>query len=104
MRFVLGVAVVLSVGVGAYFGSAQVARSAKPPARMLELRVGDSALIRQDIQCVATTDSRRYPLKYAYMRCSTRPFSASHVFVDIGAGGMVDVWSKPSYKLLYRTP
>jgi len=101
MRFALGVAVVLSVGVGAYFGSAQVASSAKPPARKLELRVGDSALIRQDIQCVATSDSRRYPLRNAYMRCSTRPLSASRFVVDIGPG-WVNVWSKGLSKVLYH--
>lgn len=103
MRLSLGVALVMSVGVGAYFGSAQIATSAKPPIRVLELRVGDSALIRQDLQCVATTDSRRFPLKEAYMRCSKRPLSAARYIVDVGPDS-VNVWSKGFSKLLYRTP
>ena len=103
MTLALPAALVVSVGVGAYFGSAQIATSSKPPARVLELRVGDSAVIRQDLQCVATSDSRRFPLKEAYMRCSKRPFSASRFVVDIGPDS-VEVWSKGFAKLLYRTP
>ncbi|HTZ06571.1 MAG TPA: hypothetical protein VMB53_12605 [Gaiellaceae bacterium] len=105
MRFAFGLALVFSVGIGAYLGSAQVATSAKPPRRVLELRVGDSALIRKDLQCVAISDSRRYPLKNAYMRCSKRPAGASRFWVDIGPG-WVDVWTKGSPKPLYayRTP
>jgi hypothetical protein len=43
MRFVIGVVLALSVGIGAYLGSAQVADSAKTPPRKVTLRAGDVA-------------------------------------------------------------
>jgi len=43
MRFVIGVVLGLSVGIGAYLDPAQVAESANAPPRRLTLRLGDIA-------------------------------------------------------------
>jgi hypothetical protein len=72
MRFVFGVALVLSVGIGAFFGSAQVAGSTKVPPKTVTMRIGDVAVVGP-VECLAWTDSRRFPIRRAYMRCSARP-------------------------------
>src|SRR5215475_5176227 len=89
MRFVIGVVLALSVGIGAYLGSAQVAGSAKTPPRRMKLRIGDIAAVGQ-VQCRAWTDSRRHPIRYAYLECSKGPWSRASraglsVFVLPGA-------------------
>jgi hypothetical protein len=43
MRFVIAVVLALSVGIGAYLGSAQVADSAKTPPRRVTLQTGKTA-------------------------------------------------------------
>src|SRR5262245_31762348 len=74
MRFVIGVVLALSVGIGAYLGSAQVADSAKTPPRRVTLQMGDIAVAGQ-VQCRAWTDSRSLPVHPAYMQCSKGPWN-----------------------------
>ncbi|HET8752160.1 MAG TPA: hypothetical protein VFM43_06495 [Gaiellaceae bacterium] len=90
MRFVIGVVLALSVGIGAYLGSAQVADSAKTPPRRVTLRFGDIAAIGQ-IQCVATTDSRsQHPgTRDAFMWCSKGPVSHAAGSVEVRPGGLI---------------
>jgi hypothetical protein len=73
MRFVLGVVLALGVGIGAYFGSARAASSAKARSRMVMLRMGDIAAVGHAgprAQCLATSDSRFHPYRYPYLVCS----------------------------------
>ena len=77
MRFVIGVVLALSVGVGAYLGSAQVADSAKTPPRKVTLRLGDIAAIGH-IHCRAEQDGRSWDhliLRDAFFACSKGPSS-----------------------------
>ena len=86
MRFVIGVVLALSVGIGAYLGSAQVADSAKTPPRRVTLQIGDVAAVGH-VQCRAWTDSRPHPIRDAYLECSKGPWSrtAESVFVLPGS-------------------
>ena len=59
MRFVV---LALSVGIGAYLGSAQAAGSAKGHSRTVTMRIGDVAVVGQ-VRCLAWTDSRRSPIR-----------------------------------------
>jgi hypothetical protein len=75
MRFVIGVVLALSVGIGAYLGSAQVADSAKTPPRKVTLRLGDIAAIGH-IQCRAEQDGRSWDhliIRDAFFACSKGP-------------------------------
>jgi hypothetical protein len=45
MRFVIGVVLALSVGIGAYLGSAQAAGSAKTPPRTVNSRAAESVTV-----------------------------------------------------------
>jgi len=104
-RFAIGVVLALSVGIGAYFGSAQLAGSASnPPKRTVTLRIGDVAVLGE-IQCVAVSESRRHPMKPGayYMRCSKRPFDQARYRVDVFPDGAF-VWEKGTYDPLYVTP
>jgi hypothetical protein len=101
MRFVLGAALALSFGVGAYLGSAQVARSAKAPPRTLTMRIGDSAGVGQ-VRCLAVTDSRSQPILYAYMRCSKAPQGKAEYWVDVLPANIV-VWKKGTNGPVYMT-
>src|SRR5215469_7608630 len=86
MRFVIGVVLALSVGIGAYPGSAQVADSAKAPPRRVTLRVGDVAALGH-LQFRATAGTRQHPTRTrdAYLRCSRgRPTES----VDVSLGGV----------------
>ena len=81
----IGVAVAIAVGAGVYFGSAQLAGSAsKPPPRTVTLPSGDVAVLGQ-VQCVATSASRRYPMKPGkyYLRCSKRPSNQARYLVYV---------------------
>ena len=86
MRFVIGVVLALSVGIGAYLGSAQVAGSAKTPPRRVTLRIGDVAALGQ-IQCQAIpwTRSRTPGPNDAYLHCSSGRAAES---VDVSLGGV----------------
>jgi len=99
MRFVFGVAVVLSVGIGAFFGSAQVAGSTKVPPKTVTMGIGDVAVVGP-VQCLAWTDSRRFPIRRAYMRCSAGPKEQAPYLVDIGANA-VAVWKKGTPQPVY---
>jgi hypothetical protein len=87
MRFVIGVVLALSVGIGAYLGSAQVADSAKAPPRRVTLQVGDIAAVRH-VQCQATAESRSHPLHADYLLCSKRPLSRAAASVYLFEGGV----------------
>ena len=94
MRFVIGIVLALSVGIGAYLGSAQVADSAKTPPRKVTLRIGDVAALGQ-IQCRAipwTRGSTR--TRYAYLQCTKGPASRAPVTVDVGMAGGLYVFKK----------
>ena len=92
MRFVIGVVLALSVGIGAYLGSAQVADSAKTPPRRVTLQVGDIAAAGQ-VQCRAEPESRQHPTRVAYLQCSKGPLSRAAESVGVWPGG-VDVGAK----------
>jgi hypothetical protein len=92
MRFVFGLVLALSVGIGAYFGSAQVASSAKATPRTITLRIGDVAVVGQ-VRCLAWTDSRSSPIHDAYLRCSKGPRSRAAYSVDVLPEGIV-VWKE----------
>jgi len=89
MRFVIGVVLALSVGIGAYLGSAQVADSAKTPPPKVTLRTGDLVTLGQ-IQCQAIALSRAHPARTrdANLRCSTGPRSRATVSVNFPPGGI----------------
>jgi len=92
MRFVICVVLGLSVGIGAYLGSARAAGSATAPVRVVHLRVGDIAAAGQ-VQCRAWTDSRSHPVHAAYLECSKGPWSRAALSVYVLPGG-VDVLKK----------
>ena len=104
MRFAIGVVLALSIGIGAYFGSAQMAGSANVPPRTVTLRIRDVAVLGQ-MQCVAVSESRSSPMKPGayYMRCSKRPFNQSRYHADVFPDGVV-VWEKGKFDPLYTTP
>lgn len=86
-------------------GSAQLAGSASARTpRTVTLRLGDVAVLGR-LQCVATSDSRRYPMKPGayYLRCSKRPDNQARYVVHVFPGGAVV--SRPgTLDPLYRTP
>ena len=104
-RLAVGVVLAFSVGLGAYFGSAQLAGSANAPKRTVTLRIGDVAVLGQ-MQCVAVSESRSRPMKPGayYMRCSKRPRNQAPYVVDAFPAGAV-VWGPDSTAPpLYTTP
>jgi len=95
MRFVIGVVLALSVGIGAYLGSAQVADSAKTPPRRVTLQVGDIATVGQ-VRCRGFSNPSRqrpHPILATYLRCSTGPLSRAAASVAV-MPGLVDVGKK----------
>jgi len=103
MRFAIGVVLALSVGIGAYFGSAQVATSAKTsPQRTVTMRLGDVAVFGQ-VKCLATSDSRSHPMSGAYLRCGERQGSKERYWADVSPNVVV-VWSRTTPNPLYHTP
>lgn len=103
-RFATGVALALSVGVGAYFGSARLAGSTPNRApRVVTMQVRDVAVLGGRVRCQAWSDSRSSPLRHAYMHCSKRPASQARYWVDIAPEGIV-VWQIGSTEPLYTTP
>jgi hypothetical protein len=105
MRFAIGVVLAVSIGIGAYFGSARLASSANTPPRTVTLRIGDVAVLGQ-MQCVAVSESRRRPMRPGayYVRCSQRPTNQAPYVVDVFPD-MAFVWqARPGGDLLYMTP
>jgi hypothetical protein len=100
MRVVFGFVLAVCVGVGACFGSAQAANSAKANARTVTLTLGDLAVLG-DIQCRVFTNSPRYPVEYAHVQCSNGPLSkAAYSFVTNGG---IDVFKKGVSGAIYST-
>jgi hypothetical protein len=90
MRFVFSVVLALSVGIGAYFGSARAASSAKARPRMVLLRMGQIAAVGHAgprAQCLATSESRSDPYRYAWLRCSAGPLSRATYWISLTSGG-----------------
>jgi hypothetical protein len=91
MRVVFGFVLALCVGVGACFGSAQAANSAKANGRIVTLKLGDVAVLGK-LQCRVFTRSPRHPVEYSHVQCSNGPLSkAAYSFVT--ANG-IDVFQK----------
>jgi hypothetical protein len=90
MRYVIGVVLALSVGIGAYLGSVQVADSAKTPPRKVTLRLGDIAAIGH-MQCRAEQDGRGHHLiiSDAFFACSKGPSSPAQ-WVQVRPGAVRD--------------
>jgi len=85
MRVVLGFVLALCVGVGACFGSAQAANSAKANGRTVTLKLGNVAVLGR-LQCRVTSHSPRFPGEYAGLQCSNGPLSkAAYSFINSGA-------------------
>lgn len=53
MRYLFGAILALSVGIGAYFGSAKVAGSAATNGRIVKLHFGDTPTFGR-VRCIAT--------------------------------------------------
>jgi len=104
MRFVIGVVLALSVGIGAYFGSAQAASSAKArPRTVSHLRIGDIAAVGQ-AQCLAYTESRSHPVREAYLRCSGGPLIRATYRVDVLPNGAIVVFKRGASQPVYTSP
>jgi len=90
MRFVLSVVLALSVGIGAYFGSARAASSAKAPPRMVLLRMGQIAAVGQSgprAQCQATLGVEDRSTRL--LRCSPGPLSRATYSILLAPNGFV---------------
>ena len=72
MRVVFGFVLALCVGVGACFGSAQAANSAKANGKIVTLKLGDVAVLGT-VQCRVFSRSPRHPVEYAHVQCSNGP-------------------------------
>ena len=100
MRVVFGFVLALCVGVGACFGSAQAANSAKANGRIVKLNMGDVAVLGH-AQCRVFSHSPRHPVEYAHVQCSNGPLSkAAYSFVT---GGGIDVFQKGVSAAIYST-
>jgi hypothetical protein len=101
MRVVFGFVLALCVGVGACFGSAQAANSAKANGRIVTLKIGDVAVIGH-VQCRVFTNSVRHPVEYAHVHCSNGPLSKAAYSVVTNGG--IDVYQKGVSAPIYSTP
>ena len=100
MRVVFGFVLALCVGVGACFGSAQAANSAKANGRIVTLKMGDVAVLGK-LQCRVFTNSPRYRLEYSHFQCSNGPLSkAAYSFITNGG---IDVFQKGVSGAIYST-
>ena len=100
MRVVFGFVLALCVGVGACFGSAQAANSAKANGRIVTLKMGDVAVLGK-IQCRVFSNSPGHPYEYAHVQCSNGPLSkATYSFVTNGG---IDVFQKGVSAAIYST-
>ena len=106
MRVVFGFVLALCVGVGACFGSAQAANSAKANGRIVTLKIGDVAVLG-DIQCRVFSNSPDHPNEYAHVQCSNGPLStATYSAVTRGTdlGSSISVFQKGVSAPIYSTP
>ena|SRR5215831_353978 len=106
MRFVFSVVLALSVGIGAYFGSARAASSAKARPRMVLLRMDQIAAVGRSGprgQCQATAESRTDPYGSAWLRCSAGPLSRATYWISLGPRGF-SVWQKGVDNPVWSTP
>jgi hypothetical protein len=103
-RVGIGVVLAVSVGIGAYLGSAQLAGSTPNAKRTVTLRVGDAAVFGR-VRCLATSDSRSEPMRpgWYYMLCSKRPLRDARYRVDIFPNGAT-VSEAGNPTPLYTTP
>ncbi|HEU5215886.1 MAG TPA: hypothetical protein VFU30_10120 [Gaiellaceae bacterium] len=105
MRVVFAFVLALCVGVGACFGSAQAANSAKANGRIVKLKIGDLVVLG-NAQCRVFTNSPRHPIEYAHVQCSNGPLSkATYSFVTNGFAATVgiDVFQKGVSGAIYST-
>jgi len=107
MRFVLSVVLALSVGIGAYFGSARAASSAQAHPRMVLLRKGEIAAVGPygpRAQCQATLGIEDRSARL--LRCSPGPLSRATYSILLASNGF-EVFKKgvpdPVYST-YNTP
>jgi hypothetical protein len=103
MRFVIGVVLALSVGIGAYLGSARAAGSAKTPPRRVTLQPDDIAVAGQ-VQCRAIAESRQKPVHAQYLRCSKGPLSRAALSVDVVPGAVNVVKKVGQVQCLWEGP
>jgi len=101
MRVVFGFVLALCVGVGACFGSAQAANSAKANGRIVTLKLGDLAVLG-NIQCRVFTRSPRYPVEYAHVQCSNGPLSTAADSFVTSQG--IQVFQKGVSAPIYSSP
>jgi hypothetical protein len=85
MRVVFGFVLALCVGVGACFGSAQAANSAKANGRIVTLKLGDVAVLGT-VECRVFSRSPRHPVEYAHVQCSNGPLSKATYSAVTGGG------------------
>jgi hypothetical protein len=104
MRFIVSVVLALSVGIGAYFGSARAASSAKArPRTVRHPRIGDIAAVGQ-AQCRAWTDSRFHPIREAYLQCSGGPLIRATYRVEVLFDGAIYVFKRGVSGPVYSGP
>ena len=107
MRVVFGFVLALCVGVGACFGSAQAANSAKANGRIVTLKIGDVAVLGK-LQCRVISYSPRHPYEYVHVQCSNGPLSkAAYSFATNGFASDhsvgIDVFQKGVSAAIYST-
>ena len=88
MRFVFSIVLALSIGIGAYFGSARAASSAQAHPRMVLLRKGEIAAVGQSgprAQCQATLGIEDRSTRL--LRCSPGPLSRATYSILLAPSG-----------------
>ena len=101
-RYSTGFALALGIGIGGFFGSAQLASSTPSRSRTVALRRGDAAVFGY-VHCAAKSESRTPKPRFEYVSCWKRPSASARYFVDVGPDGIV-VWQAGSTTPAYMTP
>jgi hypothetical protein len=96
-RLFVGCGLALSLGVGCYFGSAQIANSASD-RRVVTLRSRDIAVFG-GVQCIANTEAG-----YRHMLCSRRPRGQARYDVAIFPKSVIVYKMGEPDNPLYATP